>query len=188
MSAWRLEVRATARKRADRTILRTSLSTSGFPAAFLTLGRLGDTVASVHFLCKNCNRRLSAVASSRASRCDQCGLDNSVEGPPAGQPVSVCAACQERELYIQKDFNPVTGVAIVAVGAVFVPWTYGLSLFALTLLDLVLYHKLGSVTVCYACRAVHRGYPLNPDHQAFDLAVHDRHVYGAAPPGAEERH
>jgi hypothetical protein len=35
---------------------------------------------------------------------------------------------------------------------------------------------------------VHRGYPPNPAIKAFDLVTHDRHVYGAAPPGAEEGH
>jgi hypothetical protein len=43
------------------------------------------------------------------------------------------------------------------------------------------------VIVCYGCQAVHRGYRANPALQPFDLATHDRHVYGAAPPGAEEK-
>jgi hypothetical protein len=79
-------------------------------------------------------------------------------------------------------------VTLVVIGAIFVPWTWGLSLLAVTVLDFALYYILGDVTVCYACRAVHRGYPRNPAHGPFDLATHDRHVYGAAPPGAEERH
>ncbi len=41
--------------------------------------------------------------------------------------------------------------------------------------------------IAYDCQAVHRGYPPNPAIQPFDLVIHDRHVYGAAPPGAEER-
>ena len=89
-------------------------------------------------------------------------------------------------MYVQKDFNRTTGLVLVGIGAIFVPWTWGLSLLAVTLIDLALYYKLGDVTVCYGCRAVHRGYPLNPAHKPFDLATHDRHVYGAAPPGAEE--
>ena len=91
-------------------------------------------------------------------------------------------------MYIQKDFNRATGVTLVVIGAIFVPWTWGLSLLAVTIVDFALYYYLKDVEVCYECRAVHRGYPLNPGHKPFDLAVHDRHVYGAAPPGAEEGH
>ena len=91
-------------------------------------------------------------------------------------------------MYIQKDFNRTTGVVLVAIGAVFVPWTYGLSLLAVTVLDFVVYYLVRDVEVCYECQAVHRGYPLNILHMQFDLATHDRHIYGSAPPGAEEAH
>ena len=102
------------------------------------------------------------------------------------ETVARCAACDHDELYFQKDFNRTTGVALVAVGAVFVPWTWGLSLLAVTILDYVVWRIVKDVIVCYACQAVHRGYPPNPAFKPFDLATHDRHVYGAAPPGAEE--
>ncbi|HVT01962.1 MAG TPA: hypothetical protein VHL58_01145 [Thermoanaerobaculia bacterium] len=102
--------------------------------------------------------------------------------------ISSCAACACRELYFQKDFNRAAGIAMVALGAVFVPWTYCLSLVAVTIIDFALYRILKNVIVCYDCRAVHRGYPDNPAIKPFDLVLHDRHVYGAAPPGAEEGH
>jgi hypothetical protein len=141
---------------------------------------------SVHFLCKKCERRMATEASERAAPCEHCGTESGVVAPTADRPVQACAACGEREMYVQKDFNRATGIALVVVGAIFVPWTWGLSLLGVTIVDLFLYYKLGEVTVCYACRAVHRGYPLNPAHKPFDLVLHDRHVYGAAPPGAEE--
>ena len=104
------------------------------------------------------------------------------------EKVERCAACDHDELYFQKDFNRTTGVALVAVGAVFVPWTWGLSLLAVTILDYVVWRVVKDVIVCYRCQAVHRGYPPNPAFKPFDLVIHDRHVYGAAPPGAEEGH
>ena len=64
--------------------------------------------------------------------------------------------------------------------------SYGLSLLGVTILDYVVWRLVKNVIVCYRCQAVHRGYPANPDVKAFDLVTHDRHVYGAAPPGAEE--
>jgi len=76
----------------------------------------------------------------------------------------------------------------VVVGSIFVPWTYGLSLLGVTILDYIVWRLVKDVIVCYECQAVHRGYPPNPAIQPFDLVIHDRHVYGAAPPGAEEGH
>jgi len=35
---------------------------------------------------------------------------------------------------------------------------------------------------------VHRGYAYADSVKPFDLVIHDRHVYGQAPPGAEEGH
>lgn len=80
-----------------------------------------------------------------------------------------------------------TGIALVAAGAVFVPWTYW-PLIAVTILDYIIWRVVKNVIVCYECQAVHRGYPENPAIKPFDLVVHDRHVYGEAPPGAEEGH
>jgi hypothetical protein len=142
---------------------------------------------SVHFLCEECDTRLTAEAGDpQGGACEACGRQHQVEGPVAGHPIASCAACGCDELYYQKDFNRTTGLVLVIIGAVLVPWTYAISLVVVTAIDFFLYYKLGDVTVCYACRAVHRGYPVNPAHQPFDLATHDRHVYGAAPPGAEE--
>ncbi len=108
--------------------------------------------------------------------------------PAAESLIQRCAACDHAELYFQKDFNRTTGIALVAIGAVFVPWTYGLSLLAVTILDYIVWRLVKDVIVCYECQAVHRGYPPNPALKPFDLVTHDRHVYGAAPPGAEEGH
>jgi hypothetical protein len=98
------------------------------------------------------------------------------------------SACDHDQLYFQKDFNRATGIAIIVVGAVFAPWTYFLSLVGVTILDYIVWRIVKNVIVCYRCQAVHRGYPQNPALKPFDLVIHDRHVYGAAPPGAEEGH
>lgn len=106
--------------------------------------------------------------------------------PAPGAPIDRCAACGHDQLYFQKDFNRRTGIALVVAGSIFVPWTYGLSLLAVTILDYVVWRMVKDVVVCYRCQAVHRGYPPNPAIAPFDLVTHDRHVYGQAPPGAEE--
>ncbi|MEO8381080.1 MAG: hypothetical protein ABI779_15565 [Acidobacteriota bacterium] len=145
-------------------------------------------MASVHFLCPKCEQRVAREADEPARVCEHCGMATFVVAPPEGAIIARCAACDHDQLYFQKDFNRTTGVALVAIGAVFVPWTWGLSLLAVTILDYIVWRVVKDVIVCYDCQAVHRGYPANPDLKPFDLVIHDRHVYGAAPPGAEEGH
>jgi hypothetical protein len=141
---------------------------------------------SAHFLCHRCEKRLAREAGEAARPCDHCGAASSVTAPPLRSIVVRCAACGHDQLYFQKDFNRTTGITLVVIGAIFVPWTYGLSLLGVTILDYIVWRMVKDVIVCYRCQAVHRGYPPNRELKPFDLATHDRHVYGAAPPGAEE--
>jgi hypothetical protein len=143
---------------------------------------------SVHYLCTKCELRLARDAGEPPHPCEHCGTESSVVAPPADAIIERCAACDHDQLYFQKDFNRATGIAIIVVGAVFAPWTYFLSLLGVTILDYIVWRIVKNVIVCYRCQAVHRGYPANPALKPFDLVIHDRHVYGAAPPGAEEGH
>ena len=143
---------------------------------------------SVHFLCTHCEKRLARAAGEPPRVCEHCDRVTHVTAPDEAAIIERCAACDHDQLYFQKDFNRTTGVTLVVIGAVFVPWTYGASLLAVTILDYIVWRMVKDVIVCYRCQAVHRGYPANPDLKPFDLVVHDRHVYGAAPPGAEEGH
>ena len=135
-----------------------------------------------------CEWRVAREAGETARACEHCGASSDVVAPDAGAIIAHCAACGHAELYFQKDFNRTTGIALVVVGSIFVPWTYGLSLLGVTILDYIVWRLVKDVIVCYECQAVHRGYPPNPAIKPFDLVIHDRHVYGAAPPGAEEGH
>ena len=143
-------------------------------------------MASVHYLCTQCERRLSREAGEPAASCEFCNAPSPVTAPASGAVITRCAACDHDQLYFQKDFNRKTGIALVVVGSIFVPWTYGLSLLAVTVLDYAVWRMVKDVIVCYRCQAVHRGYPVPSSIEPFSLVVHDRHVYGSAPPGAEE--
>ncbi len=143
---------------------------------------------SVHFLCPRCEIRLGRDAGEAAHACEGCNTPNEVTAPPPDTLIDHCAACGHDQLYFQKDFNRATGVTLVAIGAILAPFTYFISLAAVTVLDYVIWRMVKNVIVCYGCQAVHRGYPQNPAIKPFDLVIHDRHVYGAAPPGAEEGH
>lgn len=143
---------------------------------------------SLHFLCPHCDARLGREAGEPAQPCEACGAASAATAPPPEAIIDRCAACDHRELYFQKDFNRRTGITLVVLGSIFVPWTYGLSLLGVTILDYVVWRIVKDVIVCYECQAVHRGYPANPALKPFDLITHDQHVYGSAPPGAMEGH
>jgi hypothetical protein len=114
--------------------------------------------------------------------CPECGVARPVagdgwgdQGPPR---VEVCPLCDCRHLYRQRDVHRAWGCALVALGAVFVPWTYGLSLVGLGLVDLYLHRRLRDAVVCYRCDTVYRdAVPLDRQGE-FDLLKHDVLKYG----------
>lgn len=114
--------------------------------------------------CSHCDHRQSFPPDARAS-----------DGAWT-EPLARCLACGTQRLFVQKDFNRKMGVAIVIVGAVLSPWTYGASLVICMLIDYGLYYLVPEITVCYGCDAIHRGFSHNPAHKAHDpmLAEHFR--------------
>jgi len=108
------------------------------------------------------------------------------DDPPA---VEVCPVCECRHLYRQRDFNRVLGCLLVLIGAILVPWTYGLSLVVLSLVDLALYYRLREAVVCYRCDTVYRDARPGPRQKEFDLLKHDVLKYGKSwdrPPDLED--
>ena len=69
-----------------------------------------------------------------------------------------CPACPCRQFYIIKDFNQFLGCGIMLIGIIFVPFTYGISLPILALLDWTLHRKAKSVICCYRCGSEFRGF------------------------------
>jgi len=94
--------------------------------------------------------------------------------------VDRCPLCQGADFYTRKDFDPILGVMLVAIGAAISAgfYWYGLDLVAYGVLagavltDFVIYQRVGEVTVCYRCHAEFRGrYPRSAP--AFDLHTAD---------------
>lgn len=96
-------------------------------------------------------------------------------------PLPCCVVCGYDRLYTQKDFNRKLGLAVVVVGAVLSPWTYGLSLLVCMGLDYGLYRFVPEITVCYGCHTIHRGFEHNPLHRAHDPLLADRYRREAEP-------
>jgi hypothetical protein len=141
---------------------------------------------SLEWRCPACHKpdvvELDAVARDETGelRCHHCALRQSF---PAGtrssdgswaDPLQRCLSCGSERLFVQKDFNRKLGLAIVVVGAVLSPWTYGASLVVCMLIDYGLYYLVPEITVCYGCDAIHRGFEHNPTHRAHDPILAER--------------
>jgi hypothetical protein len=115
-------------------------------------------------------------------RCPGCGdgreadLRSWSEDDPTA--VTGCLLCDCRHLYRQRDVNRALGCLLVVLGAVLVPWTYGLSLVLLAGVDLWLYFRLGESVVCYRCDTVYRDARPGSRQGEFDLLKHDVLKYG----------
>ncbi len=101
--------------------------------------------------CPKCNYFSSLEAHQGNYSCPNCtqhwgkleNLDNLFD--------EGCPFCPCRQFYLSKNFNQALGCAVMFLGIIFVPWTYGLSLPFFWLIDLVLYKRVKSIVNCYRC-------------------------------------
>jgi hypothetical protein len=114
--------------------------------------------------------------------CPNCGESIAIDaaGWSTDDPsrIDTCVLCGCRHLYRQRDFNRAIGCLVVLIGAALVPWTYGLSLIVLSLVDLALYYRLPESVVCYRCDTVYRDARPGDRQGEFDLLKHDVLKYG----------
>jgi hypothetical protein len=136
--------------------------------------------------CRACGLpfRATLTTDMTALACPGCGATRAVarEGWTGGAEarVEVCPLCGCRHLYRQRDFNRALGCGLVVLGAVLVPWTFGLSLIVCSLIDLWLYRRLRDAVVCYKCDTVYRDARPVRRQGEFDLLKHDVLKYGKA--------
>ena len=96
----------------------------------------GGTLA-LSWTCAACGEANASRPAGDGVACDSCGTAVAVEEPH--RQFRQCAVCSSTRLYRQRDFSRFLGLAVVVVGAVLVPFTYGLSLPVVFLIDLILY-------------------------------------------------
>jgi hypothetical protein len=135
--------------------------------------------------CPKCDAGLpvSADEAPHSIKCGRCGHVVSLSFSDALRSdarVDMCPTCRGVDFYIRKDFDPKIGLAVVIIGAFVsgVFYWFGEDLVAYgilggaALIDLVVYGRLGDVTVCYRCHSEFRGqYQRTAAH--FDLHTAD---------------
>ena len=140
---------------------------------------------TVTIICPDCGASLplDAADAPTAITCGRCGRAIPLavsEGIRSDQALDACPLCHGRDFYFRKDFDPKVGLAVVITGALISAGFYwfGMDLIAYgilaaaALIDLVVYGRLGDLSVCYRCHTEFRGkYPRTAS--AFDLLTAD---------------
>jgi len=135
--------------------------------------------------CPKCDAGLPVGAADaiESIKCGKCGHVLAVEFTEAlrtDSRVDVCPVCRGADFYIRKDFDPKVGLTVVIIGALISAGFYWFGedliaysiLAAAALIDLMVYGRLGDVTVCYRCHSEFRGkYTRTAQH--FDLHTAD---------------
>lgn len=136
---------------------------------------------SVHITCPACGSGINVYPSTtaKAAACDICKhvVPVNFDANHASSHLEDCPVCARKDFYQQKDFNRMVGVALFVIAAVLVPWTYGLSLLALYLLDVFLFRRLNMIAICYKCKTVFRQVQNIAQIRDFDHEMNDRIVY-----------
>ena len=119
----------------------------------------GSARLEVRAECDGCGAPLTATGTAAELACGNCRRRYAVAG---AADLEECPICGCRRFFRQKAFPRVLGIGLVVVGALLVPFTYGVSLMVLALVDLLIYRAVPLMAVCYLCRAEIRGVPI-PD-------------------------
>jgi hypothetical protein len=135
--------------------------------------------------CPKCDAGLpvSAPEAPGSIKCGGCGQVLQLafsEALRSDARVDTCPVCRGTDFYIRKDFDPKVGLTVVVIGAlisgVFYWFDEDLVAYSIlagaALIDLIVYGRLGDVTVCYRCHSEFRGqYERTASH--FDLHTAD---------------
>lgn len=135
----------------------------------------------VQITCNGCGSSVEVIPDRSASKvqCEVCQHVQDVHFSIDHEQgiLKECPVCSRQDFYKQKDFNRIIGVSLFVIAAILSIWTYGLSLVALYLVDLLLFRKLALVTVCYKCRTNFRKLKNIEEIRDFDHEMNDRIVY-----------
>ncbi len=136
---------------------------------------------NVTITCENCGSGINVIPDQKASqaKCEICEHLTDVKFTEQDEASNLCQCpvCSRKDFYQQKDFNRKIGVALFVIAAIASIWTYGLSLVALWLVDLILFRKLGNIAICYKCQTIFRKVSNIDKIRPFDHEMNDRVIY-----------
>lgn len=135
----------------------------------------------IQITCSQCGSGVNVLPSveATAAKCDICSHVTPLHFQEAHVKAHLedCPVCERKDFYRQKDFNRVIGAALFIIAACLVPWTYGLSLLALYLLDVFLFRRLSMIAICYKCKTIFRSVANMDEIRDYDHEMNDRIVY-----------
>jgi hypothetical protein len=136
---------------------------------------------AVTITCGECGSGIHVLPTKDAEKtqCEVCHTeaplnfdDNHFEGI-----LKDCPCCGRKDFYKQKDFNRKVGVVLFIIAAIASIWTYGLSLIALWLVDLLLFKRLPLIAICYKCQSIFRNVSNIEEIYDFNHEMNDRIIY-----------
>jgi hypothetical protein len=136
---------------------------------------------SIQITCAGCGSGVEVHPDMAASKvqCEICQHVTDVQFTQShleGE-LKECPVCTRQDFYKQADFNRKIGVALFVIAALLVPWTYGLSLVVLWLMDVFLFKRLSAVAICYKCKTNFRDVKNMQSIPPYDHEMNDRIVY-----------
>lgn len=108
--------------------------------------------------------------------CSHCHKDlfpNATDLFKASFHFNQCPHCGAAHIYRQKDFNRTLGITLLFIGIGLSFYTYGISLLLVTIIDWMLYQKVGEVGCCYLCESQFRNSQEVNKLEPFDLELYD---------------
>lgn len=135
----------------------------------------------VTITCPECGSGIHVLPAQTATQAE-CGIcqrivDVKFSADHEASKLCQCPVCERKDFYQQKDFNRKIGVVLFVIAAILSIWTYGLSLVALWLLDLLLFKKIGTIAICYKCQSIFRKVANIDEIRPFDHEMNDRVIY-----------
>ena len=131
--------------------------------------------------CPECGSGIHIAPSLEAkkAKCDICDhiIDVHFNEDHIKGEVRDCPVCERKDFYGQKDFNRKIGVILFTIAAILSIWTYGISFVVLWLFDLLLFKRLGWVTICYKCQTIFHNVSNQQDIHEFNHEMNDRIIY-----------
>ncbi len=139
------------------------------------------------YYCPDClTAREHAESDAGSFACAKCGRTYQVNLPGATGAAGIeqCGFCDNRALFLQKDFDQRLGCLIMATSlaaALVVGWKVGWIWFTPVLLvsvvvDWIVATRIRPVTICYRCDAEYRDVPVNPSHKGYDPHIAERYA------------